>query len=182
MEAIRVRITVNGEERIRTVPSTMTLLEFLREDLQLTGTKEGCGKGECGACTVLLEAAGDVMPGAGVPCAGCSVTTIECARRAAAAAATTGHRIEPHRRRRSPAPPRAAGVHRSRRHPVRFLHTGDGDVGGGAARTQPVPHGARDPHRHIGQSVQVHGLPVDSRSDSLGGVCAPDPTAYVKVT
>ncbi len=72
MEATRVRIVVNGEERVRTVPSTMTLLEFLREDLHLTGTKEGCGKGECGACTVLLD---------GEPVASCLVLAFQCSGR-----------------------------------------------------------------------------------------------------
>ncbi|MGE5572716.1 MAG: (2Fe-2S)-binding protein [Bacteroidota bacterium] len=46
---------VNGRAVRAEVPATRTLLEFIREDLGLTGTKEGCGKGECGACTVLLD-------------------------------------------------------------------------------------------------------------------------------
>ncbi len=46
---------VNGQRYDREVEDRKTLLHFLREDLGLTGTKEGCGAGECGACTVILD-------------------------------------------------------------------------------------------------------------------------------
>ncbi len=46
---------VNGEERPVKVPPMRRLLDVLREDLGLKGTKEGCGEGECGACTILLD-------------------------------------------------------------------------------------------------------------------------------
>ena len=49
------RFTVNAEAVELDVPGMRRLLDVLREDLALTGTKEGCGEGECGACTVLLD-------------------------------------------------------------------------------------------------------------------------------
>ena len=52
-----MRITVNGQSHTVETPSGPTLLDVLREDLHLTGTKYGCGEGECGACTVLVDGA-----------------------------------------------------------------------------------------------------------------------------
>jgi carbon-monoxide dehydrogenase small subunit len=51
------RLTVNGEPVELAVPGMRRLLDALREDLGLTGTKEGCGEGECGACSVLVDGA-----------------------------------------------------------------------------------------------------------------------------
>jgi carbon-monoxide dehydrogenase small subunit len=53
--ATRIRITVNGVEHLTDAAPTTRLLDFLREELGLTGAKEGCGGGECGACTVLVD-------------------------------------------------------------------------------------------------------------------------------
>lgn len=50
-----IRVKVNGEWVEACVPSHRRLLDFLREDLDLVGAKEGCGGGECGACTVLVD-------------------------------------------------------------------------------------------------------------------------------
>jgi carbon-monoxide dehydrogenase small subunit len=52
---MKIRLTINGELYERDVAEHRTLLRFMREDLGLTGTKEGCGMGECGACTVFLN-------------------------------------------------------------------------------------------------------------------------------
>jgi aerobic-type carbon monoxide dehydrogenase small subunit (CoxS/CutS family) len=53
--AATVTVTVNGQPEELRVPPRRTLLQSLREDLHLTGTKEGCGVGTCGACTVLVD-------------------------------------------------------------------------------------------------------------------------------
>ncbi len=52
---MRISLTINGEAYERDVAENRTLLRFLREDLGFTGTKEGCGAGECGACTVFMN-------------------------------------------------------------------------------------------------------------------------------
>jgi carbon-monoxide dehydrogenase small subunit len=64
-----INLTINGGlEQVR-VPSNMTLMRMLRESLALTGTKNGCSAGECGACTVLLN---------GEPVNSCMVLAVEC--------------------------------------------------------------------------------------------------------
>ncbi len=50
-----IKVTINGESVEAAVEPNQTLLQFLREDLGLTGTKHGCGLGDCGACTVIMD-------------------------------------------------------------------------------------------------------------------------------
>ena len=54
-ELVPISLTVNGDTVRLAVPPERTLVEVLREDLRLTGTKQGCDQGDCGACTVLLD-------------------------------------------------------------------------------------------------------------------------------
>src|SRR5512139_658188 len=55
MKKSQIKIKVNGEWHELTVPNQRTLLEVIREDLNLTGTKKMCDTGECGSCTVLMD-------------------------------------------------------------------------------------------------------------------------------
>lgn len=64
-----ITLTVNGGQEQVIVPSNMTLMRMLRETLSLTGTKNGCSAGECGACTVLLN---------GEPVNSCMILAVEC--------------------------------------------------------------------------------------------------------
>jgi len=69
MHRERIRLTVNGEQRECVAPVHHTLLEVLREELGLVGTKHGCELGECGTCTVLID---------GEPMLSCLTLPVEC--------------------------------------------------------------------------------------------------------
>jgi len=68
MSTHSISLTVNGSREYLEVPSHMTLLQMLRERLALSGTKNGCSAGECGACTVLMD---------GEPVNACMVLAVE---------------------------------------------------------------------------------------------------------
>jgi carbon-monoxide dehydrogenase small subunit len=65
----KINVSINGGLEQVVVPSNMTLMSMLRDSLSLTGTKNGCAAGECGACTVLLN---------GEPVNSCMVLAVEC--------------------------------------------------------------------------------------------------------
>ncbi|HEU4730421.1 MAG TPA: (2Fe-2S)-binding protein [Kofleriaceae bacterium] len=75
---MRIALEVNGEPRVVECSPWRRLLDVLREELRLTGTKEGCGEGECGACTVVLdgEAVNSCLVAIG-QCNARSVVTVE---------------------------------------------------------------------------------------------------------
>lgn len=70
-----IRITVNGQRHLVQAPPMKRLLDVLREDLHLTGTKEGCGEGECGSCSVRMN--GELVNSCLVPALQAEGATIE---------------------------------------------------------------------------------------------------------
>jgi len=87
-----IQFTVNGETCSVSAPPVRRLLDVLREDLGLTGTKEGCGEGECGSCSVLMN--GELVNSCLVPvlqAEGAAITTIEGVVRLAG----TGEKLHP---------------------------------------------------------------------------------------
>lgn len=78
METVRIEFMVNGKETVLDIPPQATVLSVLRDYLGLKGTKEGCGIGECGACTVVID--GDAVNAClmlGAQLDGTEVTTVE---------------------------------------------------------------------------------------------------------
>jgi aerobic carbon-monoxide dehydrogenase small subunit len=73
-----ITFTINGQTKTIQSPPMKRLLDVLRQDLRLTGTKEGCGEGECGACSVIFN--GDLVNSCLIPALqadGAEITTIE---------------------------------------------------------------------------------------------------------
>ena len=146
-------LSINGQWRRVASEPHHSLLEVLREEFRLTGTKVGCNEGECGSCTVLLD---------GKPVLACllligdavgrDVITIEGL---SSGDALTGGG-QPH--------PLQAPHGRRRRYPVRLLHSGDHHerlrFAAGAAR----PHVGRNPPSDSRQHLSLHRLRQNHRS------------------
>jgi len=78
VETLEISLTVNGDRVKRSVPARLNLADFLRNELELTGTHVGCEHGVCGACTVRVD--GEIVRGClmfAVQADGCAVDTVE---------------------------------------------------------------------------------------------------------
>lgn len=79
---MKLKVNVNGNDYERDIPAEMRLIDFIRDELGLKGTKEGCGEGECGACTVIIDGrAVDSCLVMALQCEGKQITTIEGVQR-----------------------------------------------------------------------------------------------------
>ena len=160
--------TVNAERVDLDVPGMRRLLDVLREDLGLTGTKEGCGEGECGACTVLLD---------GAPVDACLVPV--CQVDGASVATVEGLAPRPRDGRGRVAsdarcPPER--VPRDRRRAMRDLHAGDADGRARLPRCRWRPRRRRDPRGHRGQPLSLHrATPRSSKRSRWRRAGRPEP-------
>ena len=146
MTDLSIQVTVNGRHVTRTAKPHQRLLDFLREDLHLTGAKEGCGAGECGTCSVFVD--GKLVKSCLVPIAkvqGAKIETVEGLSR-------------------SGEYDRAAeGVSQDRRQSVRLLHSRHGD---GRDRRTARQSGSRrrgDQGTARRQHLPLHRVPEDIR-------------------
>lgn len=79
---MKLSVTVNGQYVEKEIPANLRLIDFIRDEMGLKGTKEGCGEGECGACTVILDGkAVDSCLIMALQCEGKTITTIEGVQR-----------------------------------------------------------------------------------------------------
>ena len=140
-DAVTLHLKVNGAARAVTVEPRVTLLDALRNELDLTGAKPVCERGGCGACTVLVD---------GAP-------IVSCLMLAADAEGARDHHRRGHRHPREDEPA-AGGLRREGRPPVRLLHAGLRGRGHGAAREEPPPEPRRDQGRSRGQPVPLRDL------------------------
>ena len=150
------RLAVNGETYEVLVEAFASLLDTLRDELHLTGTKKGCDEGDCGACTVILD---------GKTVTSCLVLAMDANGRDV----LTVEGLAPGRE----APPGPAGLSGGRWRAVRLLHPWIDHVNVGAPAGEHHPHGGGCKVRHRGEPVSLHRLlqggeshPVGSRGDA----------------
>ncbi len=149
--ALDITLTVNGTQVSRRVPARQHLVDFLREELGLTGSHIGCEHGVCGACTVRVD--GEIVRGClmlAVQADGCRVDTIE--------GLTDSEEL---------ARP-AEGVPRAECASVRLLHARHADGGAGPAQAAQESEPRRDPRAHLRQLLPLHRLPGDRRRHRRG--------------
>jgi len=140
---MKLRFTLNGQEVTAEASPLDRLLDVLREQLGYVGTKEGCGEGECGACSVILN--GKLVNSCLVPALqvrGGDVLTIE-------------GRIGRRRRRIS------EGLRRGRGGAVRILHPGDGLGRTGPFKRKTQSHQRGDKMGLGGKPLSMHRLRTD---------------------
>ena len=150
----RIKLRVNGREVEREVETRMTLADFLRLELELTGTHLGCEHGVCGACTVLVD--------------GQSVRS--CLMLAVQAAGRDGHDRRRARGRRR-AQSLAAGVLGKSRAAMRLLHARHAHDPDRVSGAQSGPERSAGARRHLRQYLPLHRLSVDRRLCAGGSAC-----------
>ena len=145
---VETTLTVNGSTVTRRIPARQHLIDFLREDLGLTGSHTGCEHGACGACTVRVD--GKIVRGClmlAVQADGRRVETIE-------GLSDSGELDRA-----------AAGVSPPQRAAVRFLHARHADRRAGSRHASSRRHPRADPRAPVGQLLPLHGLPGDRGRD-----------------
>ena len=154
-----LRLTINGEPYELLVEPYWSLLDLLRDQLHLTGTKKGCDEGDCGACTVLMQ---------GKTVTSCMVLALDARDKEVITVEGLGQGNKLH-------PVQAAFV-TVWRGAVRLLYARLDHVRGGAAAGEPASHGGGRQVWHWRQFVPLHrlrqsgsGHPEGGRNDASAG-------------
>ena len=156
-----VALNVNGTLRELQIKPSRTLLDVLREDLNLTGAKLACDNGECGSCIVLLgRRPAKACLLAAKRAQGKDVTTIEGLARLSAAHADSGESAW------AAYHPLQQALSRERRHPMRVLHSGDDHAGERTPDEEQQPYTRRSREEPVAQHVPLYRLHEDHRCRS----------------
>ena len=148
-----IQMTVNGEPRELAVEPWRTLLDVLRDDLGLTGAKKGCDRGDCGACTVLLD---------GKPVTSCMMLAVQAADHEIVTIEGLADLAQ------APLHPLQQAFVDARRDPMRLLHAGHDPGGRSAAGGEPASDRGGSTRGARRQSLSLHRL-RQNRGGRAGG-------------